>query len=295
MDLNWSVVAVVVVVLVQVGFWVTARCPSCACRDRKPWRHTVPPFLAEDDQQGQGGQVEPRGGVGHVAGHLARGMLVPEPLRHNTSHWQCGICSHAHKFCYIKIAKSASSTMQQSILPDLVCPSLAAAAAHGNASSMKRTIFGCPPMFDTACKRLPDNILQLKDYFVFSVVRNPIDRARSSYFYLSQFVRWKGRYPTLQEFCDDPSSLQGKHTGGPSHWEPQILQVVSKEGVFLADYIGAMEALETTVGDIVAGIDKIAPCRACASRTHAWMYTSTQHGKRVARITPCSHVSACTS
>lgn len=252
---------------------VVIRRQQTTCTNRSPPRQLAPVQLQlGDTSDGSGGADK----APSISARLPRGAPVPEALVNAINPaWPNDyvICSDLFKFCYIKQAKSASTTMSKSILPDLCTAEAAEAAAAievmgslqtapSSPSSPstqrrkppKRTALGCPPVFDGGCHPNAHEMLQRPDYFIFSIVRNPISRARSSYYYLRDHRRGEA-YPPLDAFCNAPTSLQGKHEGSVAHWQPQFQHLISANGTMLPDYVGKVEDLQTSVANIVKGIN----------------------------------------
>eukprot|EP00049_Salpingoeca_infusionum_P023997 m.14486 g.14486 ORF g.14486 m.14486 type:complete len:315 (+) comp6326_c0_seq1:535-1479(+) len=184
-----------------------------------------------------------------VSNKLPRGSTVPYPfVKAKNPHWadNCVICSEFYQFCYLKMAKSASTTMVNSILPALLC------TPEANASQI--TAAGCPPVFSSQCAQNTHKLYLRDDFYVFTIVRDPMIRARSSYYYLRDHTHAED-FPTLDQFCENPAVLHGKHEGSATHWEPQFHHLISSDNTMLPDYVGKVENLAQSLHDIVHGIN----------------------------------------
>jgi hypothetical protein len=132
-----------------------------------------------------------------------------------------------------------------------------------------------------------------EEYFTFSMVRNPWDRAVSQFIYLH-------RRPDLQRFlgADHRTSfpeyleliVQKPHV----HWQPQYLFLTDAAGQSIVDYVGRFEEYEASVKEMMVkvcgkperpdGSPLNIPHVNKSSRDNYWMYYENQTIDTVAKI-----------
>lgn len=128
------------------------------------------------------------------------------------------VYSDRMRFIYIKTAKSAGSTTVLGWLRPSLCPSKGDSdrfngwgSAHSNFSrTCDESLLYPPPGTDSSmCEGIP--MWKWQQYFVFTTVRNPYERMRSSYTYCRSKLPWNVfcTDPTLTEWCPSPQNLTG--------------------------------------------------------------------------------------
>jgi len=128
------------------------------------------------------------------------------------------IYSDRMRFIYLKTAKSAGSTILLGWLRPSLCPSTSdsdrftgwGSGKSNFSKSCDDTLLYPPPGQDSsACADIP--MWKWQQYFVFTTVRNPYERMRSSYNYCRSKLPWSVfcTDPTLTEWCPSPKNLTG--------------------------------------------------------------------------------------
>lgn len=193
---------------------------------------------------------------------------MPPGWQPYSRHWRsethsCCAVSDAYRFIYIKLAKTASST----ILPGYLRPN--ACAARGNDSkqfvvyadpgarfSANCTDFEFRPR-DTDCYPC-DTIERWKwiHYYVFASVRNPFQRAVSSYTY----CRKGDANITFEEWCMNPDmggGICGSKIDKPNvHWGPQADSLCRKKSC-VVDFLVRAETLQRDMDVVVHSINAV--------------------------------------
>eukprot|EP00736_Rhodelphis_marinus_P002715 Rmarinus@m.12762 len=137
--------------------------------------------------------------------------------------------SYEYKFAMVHVLKSAGSTVSR-FIGQVLCPN---SARHFCKNKWDELTTG----------RLKD---LGSDFFVFGIVRNPLDRFVSSYnFALGEnFNKNNGKTVPFWEFCENPSSISRASRLGPNHWLPQTEFLFSNKGDVVVDYIARTERLD---------------------------------------------------
>lgn len=90
---------------------------------------------------------------------------------------------------------------------------------------------------------------QARDYYKFTIVRNPWDRMVSAFFYL--YDGHVKRFETFEKWLDHKYKMviNGKYKQG-SHYTPQI-EYTHKNGTQVVDFVGRFESLDDSFETIV--------------------------------------------
>jgi hypothetical protein len=132
----------------------------------------------------------------------------------------------------------------------------------------------------------------LKQYFVFSIVRNPFDRLYSAYTYLSQggknstdkkfFERELSQYDTFEKFVNDWVSKDNVYSW--IHFVPQYEFLINKDKVIKIDYVAKLEDIDQDYGYIARRLglgDRVLPVKNKSRRASEYgaMYTQEMKDK----------------
>lgn len=201
---------------------------------------------------------------------MPAGWLLSSSLRPDAGnpdlHWHnqgfaCCAISDAYRFIYVKVAKTASSTILVGYLRPTLCPVEKGAPPmagffkekHARYNSNCSATRFLPLESDCfPCIHIPR--WKWLHYFVFTSVRNPIDRAISSYLYC------KGEAP-FSKWCVNPDVGPGgfcREGPGPNiHWGHQYPYMCTSGGQCIVDFVLRMENLEEDLNLITASINAV--------------------------------------
>ncbi|GAB4814791.1 hypothetical protein N2152v2_001837 [Parachlorella kessleri] len=202
------------------------------------------------------------------------------------------LVNHRYKFIYLRHPKSASSSIMTffSVCAAPTEPQAAAGAAAaqtatgssaGNASASSEAAavsskgqeqqgLGAACLEPLAAQQLSvDEIHRIwREYFVFTVVRNPYQRMLSSYKYLLRKTRAmeECRMVRWDDYCQDPLALGRMCQENPSccplpagfYWHHVIDQgrcLETEEGGWAVDYVATVEKFDEDMEDIIMQIN----------------------------------------
>lgn len=175
----------------------------------------------------------------------------------------CCAISDTYAFIYIKLAKSASSTVLVSFLRPAICPLRAGeepAIAHYYTNDTAFSPACTARQFEPTdsdcmhCHTIPR--WKWLHYFVFTVVRNPIMRALSSYHYCK---KPEAGVP-FSQWCVNPfagGGVCGSMAGEPDvHLAAQTPWFCGSRGGCIVDYVAHVESLSGDMDAVVTQINK---------------------------------------
>ncbi|KAI9028795.1 hypothetical protein DFJ74DRAFT_660110 [Hyaloraphidium curvatum] len=167
--------------------------------------------------------------------------------------------SDAYRFIMVKMAKAGSSSMGPGFLRPAVCPV--------KAGESGRSVFFHAPFSESctetqytpldsdyyACHRIPRH--KWLQYYVFTSVRDPIDRAASSFNYCGKTI-------AVQDWCRNPDAggglcSEGNITDAPNvHWAAQTGSICDAHSrSCIVDYVVRVESLAADMDAVVHSIN----------------------------------------
>ncbi len=162
--------------------------------------------------------------------------------------------SHEHRCIFIHIPKNGGASIEKLIWSDMEARSedelwMGYKTPHHNAYQTG----ALQHLFATNIIRAV-GLKTYQEYFSFSMVRNPWDKA------ISQFLYLQKRHD-LRSFLDVPrhvsfkSYLEKIQEKPHVHWQPQYLFLTDDQGEIIVDYIGRFEDYASSVAHILGRLD----------------------------------------
>ena len=141
--------------------------------------------------------------------------------------------SHNKKIIYIDIPKTGSSSLRN-VLLDESCTN------YPHSELLNSTVKKAHTRPARWKNFIDPSKIELEDFFVFTVVRNPFDRFCS-------YWRWRNYGCSFDEFVEDTESFDYPHHLDPGRWYKPMLDWISyDDGTVCTDYIGRFEELLET-------------------------------------------------
>jgi chondroitin 4-sulfotransferase 11 len=128
--------------------------------------------------------------------------------------------SHSHKFIFIPVRRAAGT-------------SLSLALGEGE------DLFNRGVLSDGFYR----DIEKYRDYFVFTVVRNPWDRIISGYFYSGKGIRFLGRRCSFEEFLENLPNRESNYKWWFHLTRTLTEMLIDRDGKFIADFVIRFENL----------------------------------------------------
>ncbi len=200
--------------------------------------------------------------------------------------------SHPHKCIFIHIPKNGGASIEQLIWLDNerteenLWMGFVSSQRNQYQTGALQHLFA-----ENVLKAVGEKVYN--EYFTFSMVRNPWDRAVSQYIYLftrpdlQHFIGANHR-TTFEEYLE--LTLLTPHV----HWQPQFMFLTNDAGESMVDYVGRFENYETSVKEIMAkvhgkqerqgGSGLIIPHKNKSKREPYWMYYNEVTREAVASI-----------
>lgn len=184
------------------------------------------------------------------------------------------VVSDAYRFAYIKLPKTAGTSVHYGFFNRLICPIRnendtkvhhyfnKAARAPIRANCSEDLLF---PSLDRGKMPGPlnkDIIEKLYHYFVFAVVRNPWKRAVSAYEYCylnetGSFQQFAQAPQTFGEFCSMNKTIPVKPKYPNFHWHLQSPELCDITGTnCLVDYVVDLDNLPVMMDEVVGIINE---------------------------------------
>jgi len=160
----------------------------------------------------------------------------------------CFVFSDAYKFIFVKQQKNAGSSIIQ-ILKEAIC-NVQTTGTWGGAACSNVTLLNHGQRAGDIVSRADcvKDIHQISstfhDYFVFSFLRHPAERAASMVQYCA--INWRNRTGCKQ--CES----RGCGVCPPNHCGPQFPRLFSRSGRAYVDYIGHVETLGEDMKEILS-------------------------------------------
>ena len=164
---------------------------------------------------------------------------------------------HPYKFNYVKmVGKIGGTAIRRNYLEPTLCLLLFSSSHRTKATKS----FGGNVIPEGCLKYLEnDSVItdgvrkvksKLKDYFTFTFIRNPYDRALSSYYYVLPPKTRKS--VSFGAWLQNPFSL---HTS-PTHWASQLCCLAKSPFYPLLQYVGRVESLVDDLNKIIQIINQ---------------------------------------
>lgn len=192
-------------------------------------------------------------------------VVQSQPYNRSESLWMveqlsCCAVSDAYRVIYVKVAKSASSSTLPGYLRPAICP---VKPGEQGAFVVYETAFFSPsctgyefePRTNDCypCHDIPR--WKWQEYYVFSVVREPYDRAQSSYVY----CRKAEAGVTFADWCVNPDKGGGYCGSIPDapniHWSVQSNFLCNNQKQCIVDFVARAESLSGDLDVVVQAIN----------------------------------------